>query len=63
VFNDVPSDIRDQHRAERLAVKYGRDIENYGIDIFKHAVELVTQEVNDERLESIKWDEEQGYDF
>jgi len=63
VFNDVPSDIRDQHRVERLAVRYGLDIEKYGIDIFKRAVELVAQEVKDERLESIKWDEEQGWDY
>jgi len=63
VNTDVPSDIRDQHRAERLAVKYGLDIDKYGIDIFKRAVELVAQETEDERLEDIKWDEEQGWDF
>jgi len=60
---DVAPDIRAKHRAERLAVKYGLDIEQYGIDVFKHAVELVAQEVKDECLEAIKWDEEQGWDY
>jgi len=60
---EVAPEARNQHRAERLAVKYGLDIEKYGIDVFKRAVELVAQETEDERLESIKWDEEQGWDY
>jgi len=63
VNDDVPQETRDKHRAERLAIKYGKDIEKFGFDIFKRAVELLAEEVKDERLEAIKWCDEQGWDF
>jgi len=63
IFNDVSTDIREQHRVERLAIKYGKDIEKYGFDVFRRAVELIDRETEDEKYETIRWCEEQGWDY
>jgi len=55
-YKEAPKDICDQHRAERLAVRYGKDIDNYGRKVVDHAWRLVNADEMDDA-----YDDDQDY--
>jgi len=52
-FADVPEEKRIQHRIEKMAIRYGEDIDKYGEEMFISALRLLAREAVDEEIDRL----------